>query len=232
MTRSHFSLPGECKLDGNSAFLFLLLIIPHLRSPFNLGYNGVIMILLLVIFAYILGSIPFGLIVGKFSKVDITKTGSGNIGATNVLRALGPKAGAMVFILDMLKGTVPVLLAGNLLNDPVSIILVGLASIVGHMFSVFMNFKGGKGAAVSIGVLLGIAPDVFFFTALIVIAVILITRYVSLGSIIGSIITVILMLLFQKPMPYFWMSIIAAAFIIIKHKDNISRLLSGTERKL
>ncbi|MBI5701656.1 glycerol-3-phosphate 1-O-acyltransferase PlsY [Candidatus Saganbacteria bacterium] len=186
----------------------------------------------LIIIGYFLGSIPFGYLFGRIANVDVTKRGSGNIGATNVARIIGPKAGIAVFILDLLKGTVAASLAIYYLGDPLLVVLVGLGAILGHMYSVFLGFKGGKGSAVGLGVLLGVTPDVFFFVFLIVALVMLMSRYVSLASIIGALTTTLLMLLLGKPVPYFILSLLACILILIKHKSNIGRLISGTERKI
>lgn len=189
-------------------------------------------IVLFLIVGYLLGSIPFGYIIAKSVKIDITKTGSGNIGATNVTRTLGPTAGLAVFLLDMLKGavaaTIPIIFAAS----PAIIVFTGFFAMLGHMFSIFLRFKGGKGSAVGLGILFGIAPDVFFFTILLAILIIAISRYVSLASLIGSVATTVLMIIFEKPVPYFWLSFFAAIFIFIRHKENIGRLIAGTERKV
>ncbi|OGC22242.1 acyl-phosphate glycerol 3-phosphate acyltransferase [candidate division WOR-1 bacterium RIFOXYC2_FULL_37_10] len=186
----------------------------------------------LVFIAYVIGSIPFGYIIGKLFNIDVTKTGSGNIGATNVARSLGFNFGLIVFVLDLLKGTFAILIALQITQEPSTVILVGLSAILGHMFSIFLKFKGGKGSAVGLGILLGIAPDVFFFTFLFVVFVMLTTRYVSVSSILGVLCTVILMILFQKPTPYVWVSILMLILSIIKHRSNIQRLMQGTERKI
>jgi glycerol-3-phosphate acyltransferase PlsY len=135
-------------------------------------------ILLATILSYLLGSIPFGVIVAKFCKVDIQNVGSGNIGATNVLRTLGPVAGGVVFVLDLLKGTLAAVLAIWLLPSPLWIILASSMSIIGHMFPVFLKFKGGRGSATGLGVLLAIAPDVFLGAFILVVIIIGATRYV------------------------------------------------------
>lgn len=218
-------------LDASPVF-FWRLHYTTLAPSFQLGYNRAMTLVILLVLGYILGSVPFGYVMGKLFNVDITRTGSGNIGATNVLRAVGPTAGILVFILDMLKGTLAVVLATIYFSDPLLIILVGLSAILGHMFSFFLKFKGGKGSAVGLGVLLGITPDVFFFSFLLVVLVILISRYVSLASILGALATTWLMLLFQKPLPYFLAAFATMLLIIYKHKGNLSRLLQGTERKL
>lgn len=188
--------------------------------------------LILIITAYILGSVPFGYVIGKLNGVDITKVGSGNIGATNISRTLGFKTGVLVFVLDLLKGTLAISIAIMYDPDPFFIIIIGISAIIGHMFSMFLKFKGGKGAAVGLGVLLGIAPDVFFFTFFIVLMVMLISKYVSLSSIIGSISASLLMLILGKPFPYIFVTFAGTFLILLKHRENMSRLMQGTERKI
>lgn len=189
-------------------------------------------LILILAASYFTGSIPFGLIAGKIKGIDITKTGSGNIGATNVLRTLGPTAGGIVFVCDFLKGTIPVLAASALLNDPLKIILCGIFAIAGHMYSPFVKFKGGKGVATTLGVLLGIAPLIFLLTAIIMIIIIAATRYVSLGSIVGAVSFSLFMFLSKQPLAYTFSSLLICLLIIYKHIPNIKRLIDGTENKL
>src|SRR4051794_38532050 len=155
------------------------------------------LLLALVPLAYVIGSVPFGLIVGMARGIDPRKAGSGNIGATNLGRLLGGQFFALVFTLDLLKGLLPTALAASLLHgQPLSMshfllwLLVGFAAILGHMFSLFLGFKGGKGVATSCGVLLGVFPYYTLpgvFAILVWLALFLATRYVSLASILGSI---------------------------------------------
>jgi acyl phosphate:glycerol-3-phosphate acyltransferase len=194
--------------------------------------NQVAIFLGLSLFAYLLGSVPFGVLAGLLMGKDIRKTGSGNIGATNVLRTLGAVPGISVLLLDLLKGFVPVYLGTIYLGRPLLIIVVGLMAIIGHTFPVFLGFKGGKGAATGLGVLLGISPLLFLITACFVAAVIALSRYVSLGTISGVILLVFLMYFFNQPVEYTVASFIVALLIIIKHVSNIKRLLAGTENRL
>jgi acyl phosphate:glycerol-3-phosphate acyltransferase len=192
-----------------------------------------------LVIGYLIGSIPFGLIAGKIKGIDIRKVGSGNIGATNIYRALGTWPALMVFALDLLKGTLAVYIATVLLpiDTPIlpreyHIILSGIAAVCGHMFSIFLNFKGGKGAATSLGILLGITPDLFGIAILYVILCIAITRYVSITSITGVALIAILMVIFHEPQAYILATVIVAALMIYKHIPNIKRLLAGTEPKI
>ncbi|MFC1571675.1 glycerol-3-phosphate 1-O-acyltransferase PlsY [Candidatus Margulisiibacteriota bacterium] len=189
---------------------------------------------MLVIFiaSYLIGSIPFGYLIARLWKIDIRQAGSGNIGATNVLRTLGPIPGSIVFTLDLLKGALPIFLAQRITSDPRLIILAGLCVIIGHMFSVFMKFKGGKGAATGLGVLLGIAPDIFLGAVILTALIIGLTRYVSVASIIMSILITAAFYFLNRPLPYTIVAATVAVLVIIRHGPNIKRLISGTEPKI
>ena len=189
-------------------------------------------ILTVILLAYVLGSIPFGLIIAKIFNIDIRQHGSGNIGATNVFRTLGPVAGVIVLTLDLLKGTLPVYLAAQVTADPWLIIFAGLAAVLGHTYSIFMKFKGGRGAATGMGILLGIAPEIFVGALIMVILVILISRYVSLASISTPPVVTLAFILLKKPLPYTIVAGLITALIIVRHVPNIKRLIQGTERKI
>jgi acyl phosphate:glycerol-3-phosphate acyltransferase len=181
---------------------------------------------------YLLGSVPFGVIIGKIGKIDVRKAGSGNIGATNVWRTLGPGPGALVFILDTLKGAVPVWLAQVYSGDPLIIVLCGLAAMIGHTFPLFLGFKGGKGVATGAGVLLGIAPEMFAFGLVLFLAIAGLTRYVSAGSVLTAVTIFLLFVLLDKPLPYSWLVGLAVLLIVVRHIPNLKRLIAGTERRL
>ncbi|MGB9612935.1 MAG: glycerol-3-phosphate 1-O-acyltransferase PlsY [Candidatus Margulisiibacteriota bacterium] len=185
-----------------------------------------------IFLAYLLGSIPFGVIVSKIWNIDIRRYGSGNIGATNVFRVLGIVPGAIVFILDLLKGALAVYLGYWLGGDPLLILFLGVSAIFGHMYSIFLGFKGGKGAATGLGVLLGIAPEIFLISSIFAASVIALTRYVSIGSITSAFLVVALMSLFHKPISYTIASFLVAIFVLIRHLPNLKRLLQGTEPKI
>lgn len=181
--------------------------------------------------SYFIGAIPFGYIIAKLQGIDIQKQGSGNIGATNVFRTLGPTLGIIVFILDALKGSLAVIIATAFSLNPFWIILCATLAILGHMFPIFLGFKGGKGAATGVGVLLVLDWRIFGICFILVATIILLTRYVSLASITVPIIATILMYTFDKPLPYTIATAIMALVIIIKHRSNIKRLIKGEERK-
>lgn len=189
-------------------------------------------VFLVIIAAYFLGSIPFGYLVARVWNIDIRQHGSGNVGATNVLRTLGPLPGLLVFCLDLLKGAVPVWAALYLTNEPWLILLAGVMAVIGHTYSIFLKFKGGRGAATGLGVLLGVAPDIFLGALIVVILIIALTRYVSLASIVTPPLVSTAFLVLKRPLPYAIVAWLITLIIIIRHIPNIKRLLSGTERKL
>ena len=190
-------------------------------------------IILSIIIGYLIGSIPFGVIIGKLRKIDIRKVGSGNIGATNIYRTLGTAPAMAVFVLDLLKGALAVYIAQAMVPSyPAVIVISGIAAVIGHMYPVYIGFKGGKGSATGLGVLLGIAPDLFIIAMIYVAVAIAITRYVSVTSIGGVLLLIVLMFTFHKPVEYSIAAIIVAILVIYKHLPNIKRLLSGTELKI
>ncbi|NQT29573.1 MAG: glycerol-3-phosphate 1-O-acyltransferase PlsY [Candidatus Saganbacteria bacterium] len=189
-------------------------------------------IIFIIILGYLIGSIPFGFLVAKLWKVDIRKAGSGNIGATNVFRTLGPFPAGVVFALDLAKGTIPVLLAQQVTTNPWLILLAGIAAILGHTFPIFLKFKGGRGSATGLGVLLGVAPGIFLGAVILVALIILITRYVSLASITVPILVTVAFYVLKQPWPYTLVSGLVSVFIIIRHIPNIKRLINKTEPKI
>ena len=192
-----------------------------------------------VIGSYLIGSIPSGLVIGKLKGIDVREYGSGNIGTTNVLRTLGARWGAIVLIADVLKGVIAVLLARYIIETPTGEMAAGFAAVAGHDWSLFLKFKGGRGVATSLGGILPMAmwaPLAAVAGVVIFIALIALTRYVSLASITGSLSAVVAMAVFmgmdRVPWEYLVYIVVVVALIIFQHRDNISRLLSGTESKL
>ncbi len=202
--------------------------------------------------AYLIGSIPFGIVISRARGVDLRAQGSGNIGATNVGRVLGPKWGYLCLALDVLKGLLPVLGVGLLLRSlrpagqalpsayhQAAWLAVAFGCIAGHVFSLYLRFRGGKGVATSLGVLLGVFPY-FTFPGLaalgVWIAVTLTSRYVSLGSMTAAVAFVPLFAAFNWPPTPLWpLGAFAAAMavlVIARHKTNIQRLIKGTENKI
>lgn len=193
--------------------------------------------LVMVPVAYVVGSIPFGLLAGKLvAKVDIRDYGSGKIGMTNVLRTAGVTAAAVVLLLDMGKA-VAVVVAARLLFDSYGVEAASaLAVIFGHNWPVFIGFRGGRGTASGWGGLLILSPIAGLIASVIGLSLVGLTRYVSLGSImaagLGSIALIILAFMGQEPLVYSWYGIIGGTLIVVRHRDNIQRLLNGTERKI
>lgn len=186
-------------------------------------------LLYLSIASFLLGSIPVGLIVAKAKGIDIRERGSGNIGATNVMRTVGKQEALITLGGDILKGTIPVFIAWRLLPDTVSVGIVGLAAIAGHDFSVFLRFRGGKGVATSIGVLAAFSPETALITVVVWIAVFMITKISSLSALIAFSLLPLNTLLIDNAEGKFLISLIITTLIVIKHRDNIKRLISGEE---
>jgi glycerol-3-phosphate acyltransferase PlsY len=189
-------------------------------------------IIVVFLLAYLLGSLPFGYLLARIWNIDIRERGSGNIGATNVLRTLGPLPAALVFGLDLLKGTAAVYLATSVTTNQWLIVLIGATAILGHMFSVFLGFKGGRGVATGLGLLLGIAPDIFVGALVLACLIIGLTRYVSVGSIFTPLVVVAALIILKRPLPYTIIVSLFTGLIIIKHIPNIKRLLDGSEPKI
>jgi glycerol-3-phosphate acyltransferase PlsY len=184
---------------------------------------------LLVIFSYLLGSVPSGLIIGKLFGVDVRKAGSGNIGATNVARLLGKRGGLLTLVGDMAKGFIPVLAVQQLGFSHAVAALVGVAAFLGHVYPIFLKFKGGKGVATSFGVLLGLAPLATMILLVVFAAVAFTTRLVSLSSMVTAVAAPLVLWLFYYSPTYVIMTAFMAVMIVFRHHANIQRLLNGTE---
>ncbi|MBN2713276.1 MAG: glycerol-3-phosphate 1-O-acyltransferase PlsY [Planctomycetes bacterium] len=193
-----------------------------------------------VVIGYLLGSIPFGLLAGFALGIDIRTVGSGNIGATNVVRACGWKIGLPVFALDVIKGVAPVLLA-KMYFCPESgglQIITGMAAILGHNFPVWLKFKGGKGVATSAGVVGALMWQPLLIALAAFFAIVLVTRYISLGSMVAGVVLVIARVLLttepfsENEWPLSALAILLCVMLIVRHRANIGRLLAGTESKI
>jgi acyl phosphate:glycerol-3-phosphate acyltransferase len=185
---------------------------------------------LLIAVGYGLGSIPTGLLIARWQRgVDIRRHGSGNIGMTNVLRAVGKGAAALTLVGDLAKGLIPVLLARVWLTSPWAIGLVGLAAVVGHVYPVFAGFQGGKGVATTLGVFIPLLPGPLFLAFVVWAACVAFRRQVSLGSLAAAAFLPLAAWVWGAPAPYTLCALIAAALIWHRHRDNIARLLAGTE---
>lgn len=183
--------------------------------------------------SYLVGSIPSGLILGKVIwHIDLREYGSHNIGATNAWRTIGKQAGILIFLCDLLKGVFGVWVGGALSGTPLALVLGGVFAIIGHSWSFFLRFKGGKGVATGLGVILSLMPVPAFLIFVIWFIIVNITGYVSLGSIVGAALVPIFAWIFGEPCATIGFGFIAAFFVIYRHKENIQRLLAGTESKI
>lgn len=186
-------------------------------------------IIAMLIIAYLLGSIPSGVLIGKkFFNVDIRQSGSGNIGTTNTFRVLGPKAGTVVLLMDILKGTLAASQPYIFQTPHVNPLLIGLAAIVGHTFSIFDRFKGGKAVATSAGILLAYNPQFFIIACVVFASLVYLTSRVSVASMTAMIIISFWSLVYHDII----LTCVAVAltfFIFYRHRENIQRLKNGTE---
>ncbi len=185
-----------------------------------------------VLIAYLVGSVPVGLLISKcIQGVDPRQAGSKNIGATNVMRVAGKKAAALTLIGDLLKGLLPAAGARLLEMPEEGLLLVGLAAILGHIFPVYLKFKGGKGVATSFGVFLALAPLVAFVALLIWIAGIIFSKYSSVGALSAFAALPLLAVLLKPEMKFILFSTIISILVYIRHKENIQRLIAGREEQ-
>ena len=204
------------------------------------------MLILAIILAYLLGSIPFGYILAKALKgIDIRRYGSGNFGATNVFREVGPGLGILVLFLDILKGLISVTALGDFVLsssgvlDPILVrLILAFAAVCGHNWTIFLQFKGGKGVATSVGALLGLSlriPQLGLIVGLCLgvwLLVVLLTGFVSLASILASLALPVFMFIFNQPFKLLLFAAVLCLFSVYRHKSNISRLLRGEEKKI
>ena len=186
--------------------------------------------ILLIAVGYGLGSIPTGLLIARWQKgVDIRQHGSGNIGMTNVLRAVGKGPAVLTLVGDLAKGLIPVLLARAWLTSPWAIGLVALAAVVGHLYPLFAGFHGGKGVATTLGVFIPLLPGPLLIAFVVWAACVAFRRQVSLGSLVAAASLPMAALLWGAPAAYILDALLAAALIWYRHRENIERLLAGTE---
>ena len=188
--------------------------------------------IVLVIFGYLLGAIPIGYVVGRAFGVDVRRVGSGNIGTANVLRAAGKWAAILTLFGDMLKGFVPVVLATVLVESEWLHAAVALAAISGHCWPVFLRFKGGKAVATGAGTSIGLAPLVGLGLFAFWWAVVLLSRYTSLGAIAVMVVSPLAFALTGQPLPYVLYTVVGGALVLYRHRENARALIKGTERKV
>lgn len=213
-----------------------------MESWLHLNTDTTLIIIACFVLAYLIGSISTAVWAGKaFHGIDVRTKGSGNAGATNTIRVLGVKTGVIVMVIDVFKGWLAVALTGYflsaLLNDEQLIIvkiISGLFAVAGHIFPVYTGFRGGKGVATFVGVILALYPVAFFIVLIWFAVVFIATRYVSLGSVTGALLfpVIVVFILKEQNTALIVLSIIIAVFIPITHHKNIKRLIKGTENKL
>lgn len=193
----------------------------------------ILKIVLLILFAYLFGSIPFGYLLTRlFYKKDIRTVGSFNIGATNVYRSVGKTAGIITLLLDMLKGYFIVMLGIYFVpNILLFHIIIGIIVILGHSYSIFLNFAGGKSVATTLGVFCALSFPAMFITLVVFIATLGLFGYISLASIVGVLSLPIIMYSLKYDFLLIWVSLLLALFIVYRHKENIKRLINKTENK-
>lgn len=194
---------------------------------------GILHFLLGFVLGHVCGSVPSGLwLVQAFHGIDIRNYGSKNIGTTNVFRTVGPKTAVLVLIADAFKGILAVGIMSYLFHNPLLDVITALGALLGHNYSLFLGFKGGKGVATALGLLIFMMPKVAVASFGIWLVCVLLTRYVSLGSIMAAIFTPPLAWYLGYPSAYMIFSVVAAFFVVLRHKENIHRLLTGTESKI
>ena len=193
-------------------------------------------IIIVVIFSYLIGAIPFGALISlKIAKIDITKRGSGNIGATNVAREVGLSLGLITLLLDLMKGFVPAYIFSRYFNTAsyfeMGLSVVSMSTLLGHQFSIFRRLHGGKGVATALGVFLAISPVPAIITLSLFIIAVYISDYVSMGSLLASAAMPPVLLVCGYPKIIIFTSLLMAIMIFLKHRDNIQRLLNRDERR-
>lgn len=191
-------------------------------------------IVLAIVIGYIFGSIPSGLVLVKMAcGIDIREYGSKNIGTTNVFRTVGARMASIVLVSDVFKGVLAVLLVRYLLESNLQLeLLTAIAALLGHNYSIFLGFKGGRGVATGLGLILLFMPDVCIFSFTVWLVLVFVTRYVSLGSIVGAFITPIVAYMRGYPAELVLFALAACVFVIVRHYENMKRLIAGTETKI
>lgn len=218
---------------------------PAVALPVGTGYTATvnyyplhkysyIMNILLPIASYLVGAVPFGLLIGRLAGIDVRTSGSGNIGATNVTRLAGKKFGVFTLVLDCLKGFLPIYLASKVVPQgpgrEMVILLCGIMAVVGHMFPVYLGFKGGKGVATGLGVFLFLSPLAIGISSVVFVVAVALSGFVSAGSLLASGLFPLWLWLLGEPKGAIATGVIIALLIWFKHQENIGRLLRGEEK--
>jgi glycerol-3-phosphate acyltransferase PlsY len=184
-----------------------------------------------IVIGYLLGSCPFGYWAGRLRGVDLREHGSGNTGGTNAVRVLGPRIGVTVIVLDVLKGTAAVLV-GAALGGTGTMVLAGAAAVAGHLYPLFLGFRGGKAVATGAGVLIALVPAIVAGAFLLWLAVALTTRYVSVASMTAAVAVAVAVIATAQPWPVIAFAVGGAAVVVWRHRPNIQRLRTGTENRV
>ena len=189
-------------------------------------------IVIAVALGYLFGSIPFAFLVTRARGIDIRKVGSGNVGAANVLRTAGVMPAVAVMLLDIAKGAMAVQVARLVTGDLAVVTAAGCAAIVGHIYPAWLGFRGGKGVAASAGVFGMLAPVATVIAAAVFVGTVVVTRFMSAGSIAGALALAVAVMVGNVPAPVVAGAMLAAILIVHRHRDNLSRLVAGTERRI
>jgi glycerol-3-phosphate acyltransferase PlsY len=182
--------------------------------------------------AYAIGSIPFALIFSRLAGTDLRQVGSGNLGAANVMRASGVKTGVLVALLDVAKGAASVMIAGRLADDVTAPALAGFAAIVGHIYPIWLRFRGGKGVATACGVFSVLTPAVVPSALVLFVTTVWLTKFISAGSIVATVALPPIAYALGSPAPVVGSAIAAATLILFRHRSNLARMRAGTERRI
>jgi glycerol-3-phosphate acyltransferase PlsY len=188
--------------------------------------------LLIVAIGYLVGSIPFAFLLSRRRGIDLRTVGSGNVGASNVLRTSGVPMAVAAMVLDALKGSLAVLVAVPMAFGPAAPVAAGLASVIGHIYPVWLGFKGGKGVATAAGVFGVLAPAALGIASAVFVLVVWTTRYISVGSVAGAVTLALAAAISDVPAPVAAGAMLTALVIIHRHRGNLSRLVAGTERRV
>jgi len=188
--------------------------------------------LLSVAFGYVLGSIPFAFLLTRRRGIDLRRVGSGNVGATNVLRTSGVRPAVLAMCLDAVKGMLAVFVASRVAVGPATAVAAGLASVIGHNYPVWLRFRGGKGVATAAGVFGVLAPTALGMAAAVFVITVWATRYISVGSLAGAVTLAIAAVASDVPAAVSVGAVIAAALVVHRHRGNLARLVAGTERRV
>ncbi|MGI1658627.1 MAG: glycerol-3-phosphate 1-O-acyltransferase PlsY [Desulfitobacterium sp.] len=184
------------------------------------------------VIAYLLGAIPFAYFAGRYKGIDVRKHGSGNMGTTNAFRLLGAKLGVLVLIGDAIKGALAAYLGYHFFG-PWGGIVAGLLAMTAHSWNPFFGFKpSGKGVASGFGIILVLMPEITIIAIIIFVLVVFLTRYVSMGSVLGALAVGVLVFIFNEPLAYKVFAVIAVSGVVIRHRTNMQRVLKGTENRI